>query len=281
MVIHARGTPHGSALRTILAIAISLAGTTAWSQPERTGLHRVIAPLRSTFDTLAFFPPAGGAPAGAIGMSRIVRTVVVRLDTLTFPLDEALDILVHHGTCIDTLVHGIGTGGANFRNAVFVDSAAVAIGAGTPPFTGAFSPAHPLSQFSGSEASGLWVLEIFNHTADRMGILEQWGVSVDFSLVTTSTGPAPGGAREFRLSQNYPNPFNPSTAVPYSLPERSTASLALFNTLGELVMSIALGEQEAGPHEVRLDASRLPSGVYIYRLQAGRHRACRTLVVLK
>jgi len=277
-------TPRESYTRSALRIglAASLAATVASAQPERTGLHKTIPPLRSTYDTLGFFPPAGSAPSpgGALGL--VTREVAVRIDTLNFPLDEALDIALHHGACIDTLIHGLRTGGANFRGAVFVDTARVAVDTGAAPFTGEFSPAHPLAQFDGGEASGLWILEIYNHSADRMGILEQWGVAVTFSRVATSVGAGEAGTpRGFSLSQNYPNPFNPSTMIRYILPARGTIALALFNALGQRVMTIAAGVQDAGEHEVRLDASGLPSGIYFYRLQAGSNAAARSLAVVK
>jgi len=266
----------------ISGLAASLVAATASAQAERIGLHKPITPLRSTLDTLGFFPPGGTSPFAGNAIGRLVQNVAVLIDTLNFPLDEALDIVLHHGSCADTLVHGLRTGGSNFRRAVFVDTARVAIDTGSAPFTGEFSPAQPLSQFDGSEASGLWVLEVYDQSADRMGVLEQWGVSINFSLVLTSAPhSAFGTPREFTLSQNFPNPFNPSTVILYTVPEKSEVSLTLYNTLGQFVMSIADGEQEAGPHVVRLEASGLSSGVYYYRLRAGNLVATKSLVVLR
>jgi len=73
----------------------------------------------------------------------------------------------------------------------------------------------------------------------------------------------------YGLSQNYPNPFNPSTTIPYGLPHKSVVQLTIFNTLGQQVAVLQNGEQEAGYHEVKFDASKFSSGVYFYRMQAG------------
>jgi hypothetical protein len=84
--------------------------------------------------------------------------------------------------------------------------------------------------------------------------------------IETCDGPLPS---VFELSQNFPNPFNPSTAIRYALPERSHVQVTVFNTLGQPVAVLQEGWQEAGFHETQFDASRLASGVYLYRLQAG------------
>jgi hypothetical protein len=112
-----------------------------------------------------------------------------------------------------------------------------------------------------------------------------WWVDI---TITTSDYPTAvrGRAGEsipeaFSLSYNYPNPFNPSTTIRYGLPHKSQVSLMVYNTLGQLVSQPVSGEQEAGYHEVRFDASGLSSGVYFYRLQAGSFVQTRKLLLLR
>jgi len=74
---------------------------------------------------------------------------------------------------------------------------------------------------------------------------------------------------EYSLSQNYPNPFNPSTTINFSVPEESTVRLSIYNLLGQEVNVLLNNEvQSAGSYNLNFDASRLPSGIYFYRLIA-------------
>jgi hypothetical protein len=85
----------------------------------------------------------------------------------------------------------------------------------------------------------------------------------------------------YSLSNNYPNPFNPSTKITYSIPERATISLKVFNLLGSEVAELVKGEIEAGKYNINFNASSLPSGVYFYRLQAGSFIQTRKMILLK
>jgi aminopeptidase N len=72
---------------------------------------------------------------------------------------------------------------------------------------------------------------------------------------------------EFSLEQNYPNPFNPSTAIKFSLPEKSFVNLRVYNAAGEEVALLINDEMPAGVHEKIFKAINLPSGVYFYTLK--------------
>ncbi len=91
--------------------------------------------------------------------------------------------------------------------------------------------------------------------------------------------PAPPAAPE--LLGNYPNPFNPTTSIRYSIPTACKVTIAVFNTLGEMVTCLLNAEQSAGYHEVRFDASGLVSGMYICRLQAGSAVQTSRLLLMK
>jgi photosystem II stability/assembly factor-like uncharacterized protein len=103
----------------------------------------------------------------------------------------------------------------------------------------------------------------------------------DNTLLVTGVKGAKTIAGGFQLEQNYPNPFNPSTTIRYALPAKSHVTLTVFNSLGQQVAVLQNGEQEAGSHEVKFDASRLASGVYFYRIQAGESVQTKKLLFVK
>lgn len=73
---------------------------------------------------------------------------------------------------------------------------------------------------------------------------------------------------EFALAQNYPNPFNPSTKISFNLKVDSKVSLKVFNILGQEVAQLVNKNIAAGSHTVNFDASKLNSGVYVYKIEA-------------
>ncbi len=86
---------------------------------------------------------------------------------------------------------------------------------------------------------------------------------------------------EFELLQNYPNPFNPTTAIRYVLPADSYVSLVVYDLLGLKVAVLVNERVMAGHHEVVFDASRLATGTYVYRLQAGNSVLMKKMTLVK
>ncbi|MCB9087371.1 MAG: multicopper oxidase domain-containing protein [Calditrichae bacterium] len=91
---------------------------------------------------------------------------------------------------------------------------------------------------------------------------------------------------EYSLDQNYPNPFNPTTTVRFALPEASNVTLKIYNILGQEVYTLARGNLEAGFHTFQWNAtdqygSRVASGIYIYRLQAGHFVQTKKMLLVK
>ncbi|MDW7679786.1 MAG: T9SS type A sorting domain-containing protein, partial [bacterium] len=91
---------------------------------------------------------------------------------------------------------------------------------------------------------------------------------------------------ELTLFQNYPNPFNPDTEIRYQLSEMTHVKLEIYNLLGQRIRTLVDWEKTAGSHMVRWDGrdafgARVSSGVYLYRLTAGRFCQTRKMVVMR
>lgn len=94
---------------------------------------------------------------------------------------------------------------------------------------------------------------------------------------------------EFSLEQNYPNPFNPKTTIKYSLPSVGTGhapsvqivKLVVYDVLGKEIAILVNEQQRPGNYEVKWDAIRQASGVYLYRLSAGKYTEARKMILLR
>lgn len=87
---------------------------------------------------------------------------------------------------------------------------------------------------------------------------------------------------EYRLSQNYPNPFNPATNIEFRLGNSSQVTLKVYDVLGREVATLIDSEMyNKGTHQAKFDASALASGIYLYRLEAGRFIQSRKMMLIK
>jgi hypothetical protein len=122
-------------------------------------------------------------------------------------------------------------------------------------------------------ASGL----AFGHVGTELIVDEisfSGGGATDVSEVATIP-------RAFGLSQNFPNPFNPSTTIRYQIAAHGPVTLKVFDLLGCEITTLVDELKAPGEHKVTWNASRVASGVYIYRLQSGPFVEAKKLVLLR
>ena len=87
-------------------------------------------------------------------------------------------------------------------------------------------------------------------------------------------------------SYNAPNPFNPSTMINYTLDEPSEVNIRIYNINGQLVRSFDQGYQSTGMHSIQWSGQddsgdQVPSGTYLYQIQAGDAVSTKHMVLLK
>lgn len=91
----------------------------------------------------------------------------------------------------------------------------------------------------------------------------------------------PALPEQVNLRQNFPNPFNPRTKITFSLPRAAEVKLTVYDLLGHRIATLVDGKRQAGQHSLTFDASKLSSGVYIYRLKSVGFSKSRKMLLLK
>jgi hypothetical protein len=86
---------------------------------------------------------------------------------------------------------------------------------------------------------------------------------------------------DYYLGQNYPNPFNPITTIPFYIPGTNKVNLIVYDVLGNKIFTLVNEERPGGEYNFKFDATGLPSGIYFYRLQAGKFRDTKKMVLSK
>jgi len=109
-----------------------------------------------------------------------------------------------------------------------------------------------------------------------------WSETWNFTtMLVTSTEEFPELPVKLELEQNYPNPFNPSTQINFGLPKSGAVKLQVFDLLGKKITTLIDGPMQAGRQSVTFDASNLPSGMYIYRLETKSNVLVRKMILIK
>ncbi|HVO75779.1 MAG TPA: S8 family serine peptidase [Ignavibacteriaceae bacterium] len=86
---------------------------------------------------------------------------------------------------------------------------------------------------------------------------------------------------KFALDQNYPNPFNPSTSIRYQIPVPSRVIIKVYDILGREAAKLIDENKQPGIYSFVWNAPDFPSGVYFYRIQAGKFTETKKMVLVK
>jgi subtilisin-like proprotein convertase family protein len=143
---------------------------------QSTDIPKVIPDNGTTNSTLEV--PANG----------FVNKVTVRFN-ITHPFDQDLIIsLVSPAGTIVTLVNRRGSSEDNFSNTTLDDNAAIAIAAGSPPFSATYTPDQALATFGGESAQGTWTLRVQDVSVSDQGTLNDWSLTIITSDVPPTVG---------------------------------------------------------------------------------------------
>lgn len=153
----------------------------------------------------------------------------------------------------------------NNPNPMPMEGSPVFTGAGTPPNDGFFDAN---ANFIGAFGNEDWTFGWAKYIVDGP-------IAIEDESKGTET------PETFALSQNYPNPFNPTTKIQYSVVNPANVKLSIYNILGQEVEILVNEFKGVGTYEVTFNASKLTSGIYIYRLQAGANVMTKKMTFLK
>jgi len=149
--------------------------------------------------------------------------------------------------------------------------------------TGSYAPfPDSLYLFDGNMVNGSWVINVSDITPPFAGNLQEWGLI--FSVDNITALDAHNNIQipqEFVLLQNYPNPFNPVTTIEFQIPNPNFVTLKLYNILGQEVATLVSEKLKVGSYKYFWDASIFASGIYLYRMEAGKFKQTKKLVLLR
>ena len=91
---------------------------------------------------------------------------------------------------------------------------------------------------------------------------------------------------KYFIDQNYPNPFNPTTTIDYVNPIPGNVRISIFNTLGQEISVLTNKFHDTGNYSVIWNGkdktgNKVSSGVYFYRLKAGKAIMARKMIMSK
>jgi hypothetical protein len=122
----------------------------------------------------------------------------------------------------------------------------------------------------------LYVFGGFDEQNNVVAEVEVFDFTPQVTSVNEETVPS-----DFLLYQNYPNPFNPTTNLKFSLPKEANVSLKIYNTLGEEVAFLINQVMSAGNHIIEFNGSKLSSGIYFYKIDAGGFIQTKKMLLIK
>jgi hypothetical protein len=138
-----------------------------------------------------------------------------------------------------------------------------------------------MGTFSSTTINGNWILTVYDSSTSEKAKLMGWGLRPN-NIINVGIDPISTEIPDvYNLYQNYPNPFNPVTNIKFEIPKTSLVKITVYDILGKEIQSILNENKEPGIYEVKFDGSKLSSGTYFYRIEAGNYTAFKKMILLK
>lgn len=241
----------------------------------KNNLAKPILDTEYTYDTISL-------TVNDIPVYSRVKNVFVNIDSILHTATGDLRVYLIHESRTDTLVYQRGGFSDNFIGTKLRDTSLSPIcNSNSAPFTGYFAPCYPLSQFASLNASGPWILKIYDRRSPDTGVLKAWSITIEYEIpigIEPVSGEIPV---IYNLQQNYPNPFNPVTKIRFSIPKQSFTKVIIYDITGKEISNLLESYLSAGTYEMDFNASDLSSGIYFYKLITEDFTETKKMVLIK
>ncbi len=81
------------------------------------------------------------------------------------------------------------------------------------------------------------------------------------------------------LRQNHPNPFQSNTVISFHLAKSNRIKLKVYDVYGKEVATLIDEEKPEGVYNVPCNLDYLPSGIYLYKLEAGEFSTTKRMIM--
>lgn len=137
-----------------------------------------------------------------------------------------------------------------------------------------------------------WYSHLPRFTGVSEGILNNWwhyivdyegavAYATQLSAIENNNDSSSNVLYGYKLEQNYPNPFNSLTTIQFSIPLSQHVSIKVYDLLGREIISVIDEWKPAGNYAVNLDGTRLASGLYFYKIKAGKFNQTKKFILIR
>lgn len=181
----------------------------------------------------------------------------------------SVDLRVEYPEIVISLVNIVNNGDADLNFTLEVPQLEYAV---VFPVEGVLAPDESLDLTVASPAEPMpngeypWQFSILSNDPVNDMLIVEVNLVYDINSIDDNSSTSPS---DYSFSAAYPNPFNSSVRIAYELDLEADISLKIFDLSGREVAILSSGISKSGKHNVTWDASGVPSGIYLCRLESG------------
>ena len=135
--------------------------------------------------------------------------------------------------------------------------------------------------YAGERVDGTFWANLELYSNDHENTVIEFPIIMNVGATSVDNGRESAMPGDLEVFSCYPNPFNASAAIEYRLGSNQYVTVEIFDLLGRRVEMLSNDNQSAGIHRAVWNAEESGSGVYFYRIAAGKLVQSGRMVLLK